>query len=80
MTTYVDSQGHRRRLTRVQQLYLQETQTRRLRRGWGGMGSTLTVRLLEERGLVTVNWLGRDWELTGLTTLGRSVLGTCASS
>lgn len=68
-------------LTPVQALYLSEGARRHLRRGWGGLRSTLVVRLLEERGLVTVRWSYRhpgwkvtDWEITGLTRRGDEAL------
>jgi hypothetical protein len=51
--------------------------------GWGGLKSTLTVRLLEERGLVQLDrrpWernargeIIERWEVTGLTMLGGAV-------
>ena len=60
------------RLTRVQRLYLQEAERQPFTKGWGGMASTITVRILESRGLITVNWLGANgWRVTGLTQAGR---------
>lgn len=72
---YTDSRGRRQTLGRTQALYLAEGDRRHLTYGWGGLRSTITVRLLEERGLIT---LARDgtlrWTVTGLTHLGRTVL------
>jgi hypothetical protein len=74
---FTDSRGRRHTLTRIQANYLELGATwRQAYRGWGGHGSTLTVRLLEERGLITVDWrTGPGWKITGLTRLGREVLG-----
>jgi hypothetical protein len=72
---FTDSRGRRWTLTRTQALYLAEGDRRRLRYGWGGLRSTLTVRLLEERGLITLaRWDSPRWEITGLTHLGAEVL------
>lgn len=73
---FTDSRGRKRTLGRTQALYLAEGDQRRLVCGWGGLSSTVTVRLLEERGLIT---LARSpayprWTITGLTRLGQAVL------
>jgi len=54
------------RLTKTQLRYLAVIRDRgHLRKGWGGYSSTLTVRILEERGycrLRRLNSNGSDWE------------------
>ena len=74
--TYADSRGRRRVLTREQVTYLRVAH-RGYDRGWGGLKSTLTARLLRERGLITLDdMLHRDrgWRVTGRTPLGDDVL------
>lgn len=74
---FTDRKGRQWTLTRVQALYLAEGARQQLDCGWGGMSSTLTVRLLEERGLITLDRHGRagaSWSITGLTHLGQQVL------
>ena len=44
-----------RPLTKTQIQYLDEIVTRRLTRGWGGYSSTQTVRILQERGYITLH-------------------------
>lgn len=75
---YTDSHGRAQRLTPEQAHYLH---TARIRGGfdcgWGGLSSTRTVRLLEERGLITLrdnrtSW--PRWRVTGLNILGETVL------
>jgi len=69
----------RRKLTRTQLGYLDAIQWQgRLRRGWGGYSSTLTVRILEERGLVTLQRLPQlgkadSWEAQ-ITPAGSELL------
>jgi hypothetical protein len=64
------------KLTKTQRRYLQLIGDRgRLRRGWGGYGSTLTVRILEERGYLRLQTFPRskgadDWEAS-LTLKGK---------
>lgn len=73
---FTDHKGREWTLTRTQALYLAEGDRRRLRYGWGGLRSTLTVRLLEERGLITLRreWGETGWEITGLTHDGQKLL------
>jgi hypothetical protein len=73
---FTDHRGRKWTLTRTQALYLAEGDRRRLQCGWGGLSSTLTVRLLEERGLATVRWSSSwpRWEITGLTHDGQKLL------
>jgi hypothetical protein len=66
------------RLTRTQRRYLTEMLYRgTLQCGYGGLRSTLTVRLLEERGLALVKQPpnGPRWTAQ-LTEAGRAALGT----
>jgi hypothetical protein len=74
---FTDGKGREWTLTRVAALYLAEGRRRRLVYGWGGLRSTLTVRLLEERGLITLarsHDPDRRWEITGLTRAGEALL------
>jgi hypothetical protein len=73
---YIDAKGRPQVLTREQSYYLREGSQRRLEYGWGGYKSTLSVRLLEERGLITVAWSTTwpRWTITGLKALGEKVL------
>lgn len=72
---FTDRRGREWTLTRTQARYLTEADRRRLHYGWGGYRATLTVRLLEERGLATVRWWDAPrWEITGLTTDGEALL------
>jgi hypothetical protein len=75
---YTDGRGRRQRLTREQVNYLLTVRLRGgLDCGWGGLSATRTVRLLEERGLITLqrgtpgSW--PRWRVTSLTRLGESV-------
>lgn len=63
------------RLTRTQSHYLDAMRwTGRLQCGWGGLSSTLTVRVLAERGLCSLREFGpADWEAK-ITTAGRETL------
>lgn len=72
---YTDSHGRRQTLTWEQYGYLLQA-GHGFDRGWGGLSSTRTVRLLHERGLVVCNdWTYRDrgWRVTGRTKLGDEV-------
>ncbi len=75
---YVDSRGRKQTLTSEQATYLDVACSRGgFDRGWGGLSSTLTVRLLEERGLLTLreNRTGYPrWRVTSATKLGGEVL------
>lgn len=72
---YRDRMGREHRLTRTQRHYLTAVEdVGRLQQGWGGHASTLTVRLLEARGVVEVDWRRDGWCITGLTRLGQSLL------
>jgi DNA-binding HxlR family transcriptional regulator len=73
---FTDHKGRGWTLTRIQALYLAEASRQQLECGWGGLSSTLTVRLLEERGLITLARSSRRprWTITSLTHLGRQVL------
>lgn len=73
---FQDRRGRTWTLTRVQAIYLAEGDRQHLECGWGGMRSTLVVRLLEERGLATVRWsaVSPRWTITSLTKHGESVL------
>lgn len=72
---YVDSRGRKQMLTWEQSTYLDVASTRGgFDRGWGGLSSTLSVRLLEERGLLTLQRNYPGWRVTGLTKLGGEVL------
>ncbi|MFI1194169.1 hypothetical protein ACH4T9_13040 [Micromonospora sp. NPDC020750] len=73
---YTDNKGRARTLTPVQALYLSTAHTRhQIDAGWGGLSSTLTVRLLRERGLITLDdLLYKPWRITGLTKLGGELL------
>lgn len=73
---YVDSRGRRQILTRTQAVYL-DTAGRQFDRGWGGLASTLTVRLLRDRGLIVLSdvlYADRGWRVMGRTRLGDEVL------
>lgn len=75
---YADGRGRPQRLTATQAVYLGAAVLQgRLVCGWGGLSSTLTVRLMEERGLVTVRYDRRDtsrrWEITSITPLGQNL-------
>ncbi len=68
---YTDGRGRRQRLTFTQFVYLESVP---FDQGWGGLSSTLTMRLLRERGLVTADDRRVPWRITGLTKLGSTVL------
>ena len=62
------------RLTKTQRSYLTAMEYGTLQSGWGGHGSTLTVRILEERGLCTLREFGPGkWEAR-ITNAGREIL------
>ena len=63
------------RLTAVQRRYLEVMEGRdRLKCGWGGYRSTVTVRILEERGLCTLReWGPSDWDAS-ITNAGREAI------
>lgn len=76
---YLDNKGRRQTLTREQSTYLATTRLHGgFDCGWGGLANTRTVRLLEERGLITLqrgvagHW--PRWRVTGLTRLGETIL------
>lgn len=72
---YTDTKGRKQTLTAEQATYLQEASRREFERGWGGLSSTLTVRLLHERGLIVLNdLLYSPWRVTDITPLGEQVL------
>lgn len=72
---YVDARGVERVLWFAQWVYL-DTAARKggFEQGWGGLGNTLTVRLLRERGLLMLDDRTRPWRVTGSTRLGERVL------
>jgi hypothetical protein len=78
MTVYTDARGRRQRLTREQRGYLDVArQYHHVAYGWGGYRSTLTVRILHERGLLSLSTnhhAGVRWCITGITPLGETVL------
>lgn len=74
---FTDQWGRRWTLTHIQAHYLAEADKRQLEYGWGGFRSTLVVRLLEERGLITLQRgtsPAPSWTITGLTRRGAEVL------
>lgn len=73
---YADRRGRNQRLTPEQAVYLGTGRLRQYPFGWGGLRSTQTVRLLRERGLLTLRESPSypRWTVTGLTTLGEEVL------
>ncbi|MEV2222772.1 hypothetical protein AB0E01_23180 [Nocardia vinacea] len=84
LVRYQDRRGQMHRLTAEQWHYLDTAAGRHgFEYGWGGLRSTLTVRILEERGLITLDrrHYERDsrgsivdrWKVTGLSALGRAV-------
>ena len=76
---YTDSKSRAQVLTFSQFCYLERADRGGFDAGWGGMDSTLTVRLMEERGLITLRRNGSGsyprWRVTGATKLGAEVLG-----
>lgn len=73
---YTDAGGQRRILTADQAVYL-DTAWRQFDRGWGGLSSTLTVRLLHARGLLLLDdflYRDRGWRVVGRTRLGEQVI------
>lgn len=75
---YVDARQRGQTLTWVQWVYL-DTAGRGFDCGWGGLASTGTVRLLNERGLIQLldygaySGVGR-WRVARRTALGETVL------
>lgn len=64
-----------RRLTNVQWNYLDEMQYHNpLHQGWGGYGSTRTVRLLEERGYCILKYNANGHWSASLTNKGAQAL------
>lgn len=62
------------KLTKAQRAYLSAMLGHSLSSGWGGHSSTLTVRILEERGLCTLRQYGPgDW-VASITGAGRDAL------
>jgi hypothetical protein len=50
-------------LTRTMLNYLEVIREQEwLTKGWGGYGSTQTVRILEERGLISLREVGKGWQ------------------
>lgn len=70
---YTDQKDRLQILTNVQAIYLDAAE-RGFDRGWGGLSSTLTVRLLEARGLIQVRREYNSWRVVSLLPLGASVL------
>lgn len=73
-------------VTRIQLMYLKEARNRgHFAYGWGGYKSTRTVRLLQERGYITISdrhcAAGAGlWCVTSLTAKGAEVLERLADS
>ncbi len=62
-----ESETTRPRMTKTQRFYLDESVMRgRLVKGWGGLKSTLTVRILEERGYIRLRDHSQGWKATPL--------------
>ncbi len=79
--SYDDSKGRPRVLSFVQWVYLSTAERRGgFVKGWGGLDNTLTVRLLDERGLLTLDARRSPWRVTGITALGRKVLDQWAAT
>lgn len=71
---YTDVKGNRQTLTAEQHTYLVAAD-RGFDFGWGGLRSTLVVRILRERGLISVDdLLYKPWRVQGRTTLGDLVV------
>lgn len=70
---YTDRRGQRQTLTFAQWVYL-DAAGRGFEQGWGGLRSTLVVRLLRERGLIFLDDRARPWRVTGRQTLGDQVI------
>ena len=72
---YTDSRNRKRILTFPQWVYLTEA-GRGFEQGWGGLDSTLVVRLLRERGLIHLDDRAthRPWRVTGRTALGDTLI------
>lgn len=72
---YTDRTGTARVLSFPQFVHLDTTHKfGGFEQGWGGLRSTLVVRLLRERGLLTLDDRRTPWRTTGLTRLGKQVL------
>lgn len=73
---YTDHRGVRRTMTPEQANYL-DVASRGFDRGWGGLSSTRTVRILHYRGLIVLDeflYRNRGWRVTGRTHLGDQVI------
>lgn len=72
---YRDTRGRHQTLTFAQWVYLRTAEQRGgFERGWGGLDSTLVVRLLRERGLIELDDRRQPWRVTAVTAAGRKVL------
>lgn len=71
---YTDRRGTPQTLTFTQWVYLVTADRGGFEQGWGGLRSTLTVRLLRERGLIELDDRTAPWRVTGLTKFGSEVL------
>lgn len=72
---YTDGRNREQTLTFPQWVYL-DAAGRGFEQGWGGMRSTLVVRLLRERGLIMLDdrVSYAPWRVTGRTALGDQVI------
>lgn len=70
---YIDRRGQQQTLTFPQWVYL-EAAGRGFEQGWGGLRSTLVVRLLRERGLIFLDDRSSPWRVTGREQLGDQVI------
>lgn len=73
-TNRVTGQTKTYRLTLTQYLYLEKAAWRGFERGQDGYGSTVTVRILQERGLLLLSQAGDSWRVQGVTPAGQKVL------
>ena len=73
---YTDVRGRPQTLTWVQWVYLDTARKYKFERGWGGLDSTRTIRILNERGLLDYRdgFGSRPWQVTGLTRFGVEIL------
>ena len=70
---YTDRRGQRQTLTFPQWCYLDKAGNGGFEQGWGGLKSTLVVRLLRERGLIFLEDRTSPWRVTGRQALGDQV-------